>query len=260
MRHYRREYIRIVFFGEGYALRYDAQLALQFAGFAVLLAESREELDGMIAANAHSILVLDLETCGSEWLSAIRKLAIHEHLRIVAMTADKGSQERLEALKAGVDVYLAKPVSFDEMKAVLRRVAARFPEAPSALALDKGRQLLMISGGPVVKLTTLECWFLACLAEAPHRRASRQDVERFLWDDNLSLTDKRLDVLVHRLRKKLEAGAPELGNIIATHRSHGFSLLRETHLCELDPPMFAEAAASCKQKHLENPVVLASWE
>ncbi|WEX08254.1 winged helix-turn-helix domain-containing protein [Chelativorans sp. AA-79] len=243
MKHYIQENLKIIFIREDRSLWHDMQLALQLVGFPVSLAETKEELDCMVASSARCILVLDLETCANEWLSTIRQLAIRKQVRIVALMANTGAQERLEALKAGVDVYLAKPVSYDELKAVLQRLAARFPEAPSALALDKGRQLLMISGGPVVRLTTLECWFLACLAEAPYRRASRHEVERFLWDDDLSLTDKRLDVLVHRLRKKLETEAPELGNIIATHRSHGFSLLRETHLCELDPPMFTVSPA-----------------
>ncbi|PRD41128.1 hypothetical protein C5748_23080 [Phyllobacterium phragmitis] len=225
---------KVILFKEDISLAYDMYVALEFAGFSVSLASSQSDLEKMIAANGHVIVILDLTSFGGEWLSTIRRLAVHQQLRIIALTADGGAQERLDAVKAGVDVYLTKPASLDELKAVIRRVVSRFPGASLVLALDVGRQLLVVSGGgATIRLTTLECWFLACLAEAPHRRASRQEVERFLWDDGLSLTDKRLDVVVHRLRKKLEAEAPELGNVITTHRSHGFSLLRETQICEL---------------------------
>ncbi|GAB1584210.1 response regulator transcription factor [Phyllobacterium phragmitis] len=233
MRDYGKGETKVILFNENVTLAYDMYVALEFAGFSVSLASSQNDLEQMIAANGHAILILDLANCGDEWLAAIRRLALHEHLRIIALTASGDAQERLEAVKAGVDIYLTKPTSFDELKAIIRRVVARLPGASLVLALDVGRQLLMVSGGATIKLTTLECWFLACLAQAPYRRASRQEVERFLWDDDLSLTDKRLDVVVHRLRKKLEAEAPELGNVITTHRSHGFSLLRETHIREL---------------------------
>lgn len=237
---YRQDRVNIVLVREDFSPWHDMQLALELAGFSVLLAGSRQELDRMVTTDARAILVFDLEACGSRWLPTIRKLAINHHLRIILLTADRGARQRLEALTAGVDVYLAKPVGLDEVKAVLRRVSAHLPEVPPALGLDKGRQLLLVSDGRLIKLTTLECWFLACLAEAPHRRATRQEVERFLWNGELSLTDKRLDVLVHRLRRKLETEAPELGNVVATHRSHGFSLLREVRLCELSPSKFIQ--------------------
>ncbi|KXF77132.1 hypothetical protein ATN84_25585 [Paramesorhizobium deserti] len=233
MKDHRKGDVKVILFNEDVSLAYDMYVALELAGFSVSLASSQNDLEQMIAAHGHAILILDLARCEGEWLLVIRRLALHDQLRIIALTVSEDAQERLEAVKAGVDVYLNKPVSIDELKAVIRRVVTRLPGASLVLALDVGRQLLMISGGVTIKLTTLECWFLACLAQAPHRRASRQEVERFLWDDDLTLTDKRLDVVVHRLRKKLEAEAPELGNVVTTHRSHGFSLLRETHIREL---------------------------
>lgn len=229
--------VKIVLFKEDIALAYEMYVALEFAGFSVSLVSSQADLEQMIRSNSQLILILDLGSCVERWLPMIRRLAAHEYLRIIALIANGGSQERLEVVRAGVDVYLNKPVSLDELKAVIKRVVTRFPGNSLVLALDVGRQLLKVAGGVTIKLTTLECWLLACLAEAPNRRASRQEVERFLWEDDLSLTDKRLDVVVHRLRKKLEAEAPELGNVITTHRSHGFSLLRETQLCELGAPM-----------------------
>lgn len=228
----RKSEVKVILFNADIRLAYEMYVNLECAGFSVIMVSSQDHLEKIIAAHSHSILILilDLMVCDAEWLAVIQRLALHEQIRIIALTIRADVQGRLEAVNAGVDVYLTKPVSFDELKAVIKRVVARLPGAPLTLALDVGRQLLMVLGGKTIKLTTLECWFLACVANAPHRRASRQEVERFLWDDALSLTDKRLDVVVHRLRKKLETEAPELGNVITTHRSHGFSLLKETHI------------------------------
>lgn len=200
---------------------------LKLAGFVVHLADCGGTLDQLLAAGTRGVVVLDLTLPGEDGFSIARRLAFRSDLRIVMLTARAGETDRVMGVKAGADAYLTKPVNLDELIAVVRRVAARMSCAPSPLVLDNRRQILTDEHGLTVKLTTLECWFLACVAQAPDRRASRQVVEQALWENDLSMMDKRLDVLVHRIRAKLAAASPDMAELVATQWRHGYSLLRD---------------------------------
>ncbi|MCO6181016.1 response regulator transcription factor [Ciceribacter sp. RN22] len=218
--------LNVILVEDDIELASEMRLALQFAGFVVHLADSAIALDRLLAEGTRGVILLDMILPGEDGLSIARRLAAHEDLRIVALTARASEQDRIDGVRAGADIYLTKPVNLDELIAVIWRVASRLPSAPSPTTLDKGRQLLTGENGTIVRLTTLECWFLACLAQAPNQSATRQEVERALWEGDQSLTDKRLDVLVHRLRAKLAAASEEWTDLIATQWRHGYTLLQ----------------------------------
>ncbi len=71
----------------------------------------------------------------------------------------------------------------------------------------------------IIKLTDIEYKLLECLATNPNTQISRQDIEKFVWGNNISEFDTRvIDVYILHLRRKLDT------NIIKTVRGVGYCI------------------------------------
>ena len=161
-------------------------------------------------------LVLDLmlpHVDGWSIIEEVRKWA--PTLPIVVMTARQEESERLRALRLGADDLLRKPFSAREMvariEAAMRRVeiSADEPEGMASmgdLEIDRAR-LVVTVGGEVAKLTPLETKLLWILAEEQGRTLTREQIFERIWGGERPDGDRSVDVLVRRLRRKVDEGA-----------------------------------------------------
>ncbi len=161
-------------------------------------------------------LVLDLmlpHVDGWSIIEEVRKWA--PTLPIVVMTARQEESERLRALRLGADDLLRKPFSAREMvariEAAMRRVeiTADEPEGMASmgdLEIDRAR-LVVTVGGEVAKLTPLETKLLWILAEEQGRTLTREQIFERIWGGERPDGDRSVDVLVRRLRRKVDEGA-----------------------------------------------------
>jgi two-component system, OmpR family, response regulator len=115
------------------------------------------------------------------------------------------------------------------IRAILRRARPRTPEdRPNRYAVDAflvdfdSRSVETVDGRPVV-LTSAEFDLLACFAKRPRRVLSRETILDWVHGRNADPFDRSVDMLVSRLRKKLDqhGGSP---NLITTVRNSGYML------------------------------------
>ena len=134
-------------------------------------------------------------------------------LPIIVVTARTNEHDRVEVLSLGADDVMAKPFSMRELlarvTAALRRTAVenaqsdRLPVAEGELSIDPERMSVIVAGRPA-ELTPLEFKLLWTLAEGRERTLSRDEIFRRVWGGERAHGDRSVDVLVRRLRRKVD--------------------------------------------------------
>jgi two-component system OmpR family response regulator len=159
------------------------------------------------AQNDHAVsdvVILDALTLGEERLTYTAKLAKHPEVRVVMIAPATEPQERIAAIAAGADVCISKPFNPSELIAIIERLAARLPRAvKTGWTIDPVRALLTGPSNNAIDLTAMETVLLTQLAMAPEQALRSDALEMAIWGLSDFYNNKRLQVCVSRLRKKL---------------------------------------------------------
>ena len=141
------------------------------------------------------------------------------------LTAKDALHDRVQGLDAGADDYLTKPFAMDELLARLRALARRPPASHDVVLRYADVELNPASrtasrGGRALRLTSREFALLEYLLRTPERVLRRGQILENVWDDNFDPVANAVDVLVGRVRRKLdpEGTAP----LIHTVRGTGY--------------------------------------
>ena len=174
------------------------------------------------------LILLDLGLPDGDGIELCHRLREVTSAPILVVTARDTELERVTALDAGADDYLAKPFGFAEllarMRAALRRVPAGDPELVikhGPLAIDLAAQRVEVDGVEVT-LTAKEFDILACLAAEPGRMVTREEIFDRAWDAHWYGPMKVLDVHIAALRRKLRDAS-----LIETVYGRGFRLRQQ---------------------------------
>ena len=158
------------------------------------------------------VVLLDLGLPDGDGVDICRQLRKRSEVAIIVVTARGEEPERVLALDAGADDYLVKPFGLAELLARIRAVLRRVH--PGGVMLRRGPLVMDVRArkvtvnGREVALTPKEFGILECLAAAPGRVVSRQEILESAWDAHWYGPTKVLDVHVAALRRKL--GVPGL--------------------------------------------------
>ncbi|MBD9393972.1 response regulator transcription factor [Acidovorax sp. ACV01] len=213
----------------------DAQLgpplAIYFQRFELELIHALKPSDGLaqLAAGGFDAAILDVmlpEMDGFELCRTIRKQG---DLPIVMLTARGEVMDRVVGLELGADDYLPKPFEPRELVArlqtVLRRRRTSTPGSVAdatlefeGLSIDAARRSV-VRQGAALELTGTEFDLLHLLAREPGKVFSRDDILNQLRGHEAELYTRAVDIVVSRLRKKLEPL-----DCIKTLRNAGYSL------------------------------------
>ncbi|NVK41598.1 MAG: response regulator transcription factor [Oceanospirillaceae bacterium] len=159
----------------------------------------------------HDIAIIDLMLPGLDGLSLIRELRARGHsLPILILSARHSVDDRVSGLRSGSDDYLVKPFSFIELQArvqaLLRRANPAATDASLRLAdleLDRlGRSVQR--AGQSIALQPREFALLEYLLQNPGRILSKTMILEQLWDYQFDPQTNVVDVLVCRLRSKID--------------------------------------------------------
>lgn len=202
-------------------------------GFAVELAEDGRAMDGVLSRLQPDLIVLDLMLPGEDGLSICRRLRASGDMPILMLTAKGEETDRVVGLEIGADDYVVKPFGPRELlariRALLRRASARPAQAVTRrFAFDRfiadldARQLTS-EDGELVPLTSAEFELLACFVLRPRRVLSRDQILDWTHGRSADPFDRTVDILVSRLRKKLD-GLGAGVNLINTIRNGGYLL------------------------------------
>jgi DNA-binding response OmpR family regulator len=187
-------------------------------------------VDGLWKAtqNSHDVIILDVMLPGMDGYQVCRALRERRiWTPILMLTALDEDLDHAEGLDSGADDYLPKPFSYLVLLAHLRSLTRRTLGARPAvltaagLALDPASRTVTRGGVPL-ELTTREVAVLEYLLRAAGRVVSKPELLEHCWDVNYDGDPAVVQVLVHRLRRKIEAPDAGGGPVIETVRGQGY--------------------------------------
>jgi two-component system, OmpR family, response regulator len=202
---------------------------LKQSGFIVDHAADGEA--GLLRARTQSYdaLVLDLMLPKLDGLSVLRRLR-EEGIRapVIILSARASVDDRILGLQAGGDDYLTKPFAFSELLARLQALIRRATQTaePTKLSVgDLSMDLLtreVRRGGRVIELPAKEFALLEYLMRQPGRVLTKTLILERIYDYNFDPQTNVVDVLIHRLRAKVDKDFPV--KLIHTIRGVGYVL------------------------------------
>ncbi|MCF8212215.1 MAG: response regulator transcription factor [Rhodoferax sp.] len=172
-----------------------------------------DELDDFCAHQRIDLLILDLNLPGESGFGiATRLRAAHPELHIIMLTARTAVEDRIRGYASGADLYLCKPITPDELDAVVSSVARRVQtrqDRHTQLSLNPTTARLC---GPLgnLALTPAEITLLKALTEAPDEKLDYWRLQELLALEPDERGKAALEVRISRLKRKLhDVGVPE---------------------------------------------------
>ncbi|MCY1212310.1 Transcriptional regulatory protein PhoP [compost metagenome] len=193
-------------------LRHHLYTRLGEHGHVVDAVPNAEEALYRAAEYNHDLAVIDLGLPGISGLDLIRQLRGQgKSFPILILTARGNWQDKVEGLSAGADDYVVKPFQFEELEArlnaLLRRSSGFVQSTIEAgpLLLDLNRKQAQLDGEPVA-LTAYEYRILEYLMRHHQQVVAKDRLMEQLYPNDEERDPNVIEVLVGRLRRKLEGG------------------------------------------------------
>lgn len=202
---------------------------LREAGFAVDHVERAEEALPRLADGTYDAAVVDVMLPGMDGLTLIEELRSRGVTTpVLVLSAKRSVEDRVQGFTRGGDDYLTKPFSFSELLVRVQALIRRSSQsaAPTRLSLaDLEVDLLSRSvrrGGTEIELQPREFSLLEYLLRNPDRVLSKTMIMEHVWDYDFDPQTNVVDVLVSRLRSKVDKDFGE--KLIHTVRGVGYVL------------------------------------
>lgn len=184
-------------------------------------------MDGrrLAALNAYDVIVLDVvlpDGSGFDLCARLRER--DDETPILMLTARDAVDDRVRGLDVGADDYLTKPFAFRELvarlRALARRVPGLLPESVAVADLEANLANRHVTrAGRELVLTNKEWDLLEFFLRNLDRVVGRAEITAYVWDENHDPFSNALEVLVSRLRAKIDdRGEP----LIHTLRGAGY--------------------------------------
>lgn len=202
--------------------------ALDKRGFSVSVCGDGAEALRLMKEGRHDVTILDLSIPVIDGLHVLQRLrAQGNSMPVVILTARGSVGDRIAGLNAGADDYLPKPFDLDELIARVHALARRRSSHDDKTLVCGDLSYDMAAGAPYIDdeplaLTPRENALLRALIRTPSHAVSREHLLHVVFADDSSAQVDALDIVVHRLRKKLMPSSTE----IVTMRGVGY-LLRD---------------------------------
>ena len=205
---------------------------LREEGFAVDTAPTTVLARDLVSGTDYDLVLLDLKLpdgSGLELLAEWRGDGFTAP--ILVLTAKDLLVDKVGGLKAGADDYLTKPFAFDELLARIQ-VLLRRRAAPPQNVLEMGDLRVDRTGrhveraGRAIELTAKEFALLEYFALHAGQVLSRATIAEHVWDQGYEAQSNVIDVIVSRLRRKLEADGAD--RLIHTVGGVGYRLHRNS--------------------------------
>ena len=186
--------------------------------------------DGLLRAvlGSFDVLVLDVMLPGGTGFDLCRELRRRAiGTPILMLTARDAVDDRVAGLDVGADDYLTKPFAFRELVARVRALARRHPTPQheivrvADLEVDLASRRVTRAGVPIA-LTAKEFALLEFLVRHRDTVVDRAAITAHVWDENHDPFTNVLEVLVRRLRRKIDD--PYTPRLIHTLRGAGYRL------------------------------------
>ena len=202
------------------------KINLEIAGYDVDIAYSAEDAL-RLNLEEYALMVFDImmgNISGLQLVSMVRQMPKIANVPIIVCTALSEERPLVEGFSRGADDYIKKPFSMMEfvlrVKSLLRRTSKTINNSNvsyKSLTLDNSSKLCYIDGKEVA-LTKKEFDILYLLISNPGKVFSREEILQTIWEKNVYVVDRTIDVNINRLRKKLG----EYESNIVTRQGYGY--------------------------------------
>ncbi|MCG6957465.1 MAG: response regulator transcription factor [Gemmatimonadetes bacterium] len=179
-----------------------------------------------MVSGEHDAVILDVMLPGGDGFALCAEARKREiRTPVLMLSARSAVEDRVHGLDAGADDYLSKPFAFPELVARLHALARRPPglvdEVRTFGDLEVNlRTRAVCRAGRAVRLTSMEWRLLEFFVRNAGTVVDRAAITAYVWDDNHDPLSNMLEVLVSRLRRKLEDGRQP--SLIETIRGAGY--------------------------------------
>jgi len=205
-------------------------------GYHVTTALNGEGMRRQIEKELPDLVILDLGLPDADGLLLAQELRVNPQLGIIILTGKGDTVDRIVGLEVGADDYISKPFNNRELLArihsVLRRMRIGGGNHPgqgvdnkcaefSGWIMDLAAHELVSPTGENVYLTSKEYKLLLLFITSSRRVLSRAKILDHIADSEWNPDDRRIDVLVGKLRKKIEAD-PDQPLLVKTIRGEGY--------------------------------------
>ncbi|KTD64339.1 response regulator transcription factor [Legionella spiritensis] len=191
----------------------------------------------LLRENNFDLIILDIMLPGVDGLSLCQMIRQTHDTPIFMLSAANSTADRVAGLELGADDYISKPFSARELlariKAQLRRTGGELsltgakrlsPLQRIRFAhwqLDRNTHCLIDKDSVAIPLSQREYDLLLVFLEHPGRILSRDQLMDLLYDKDCDPMDRTIDVLIGRLRKKIESD-PRNAQLLITVRGGGY--------------------------------------
>jgi two-component system, OmpR family, KDP operon response regulator KdpE len=200
-------------------LRWVLGATLGALGFGVVTSSSGYEALHEVGGRRFDAVLLDIDMPGIDGIETCRRMRKKAPLLpILMLTVRESESDKIEALDAGADDYIAKPFSVPELAARLRSAVRRSRAVPGAggrlddrsavivvgdIELDPSRRTVR-KNGSLLHLTPKEFELLNYLIKHLGKPIAHTSLLRAVWGEECALQTEYLRTFVSQLRKKLE--------------------------------------------------------
>lgn len=212
------------------------RLYLEGEGYRITTCDNGADMHALMAKDPADLAIMDLKLPNDDGFDLTKQLRDKYSVGIIILTSKDDAIDRVVGLEIGADDYVTKPWDERELLARIRSVMRRVNERKGAAkASDNEQRVVTFSGwllnldsrelkdpdGKKVELTSGEFSLLNEFIEKAGRVLSRDHLLSAIYSRDWEPFDRSIDVLVTRLRRKVEADSrhPE---IIKTVRGTGY--------------------------------------
>lgn len=218
--------MRVLVVEDNLLLRHHLKEQLEACLHRVTEASNAEE--GLYYASEYpqDVAIIDLGLPGMDGIECIRRMRQRGlEYPILILTARGNWEDKVEGLQVGADDYVVKPFQFEELEArlnaLLRRSSgfAKPTIEAGSIRLELNRKQAF-AGEQLIALTAYEYQILEYLMRHYQQVVSKERLMTQLYDDSSERDPNTVEVLVGRLRRKLETACGEAP--IETVRGQGY--------------------------------------
>ncbi|MCH9697336.1 MAG: response regulator transcription factor [Gammaproteobacteria bacterium] len=206
--------------------------ALRIESYAVDLAREGVSAENLMYINTYDLVILDWTIPPPTGIELLRSWRVEENTTPVLMLTGRAEvDDCVTALDSGADDYLNKPFSLSELfarvRSLLRRRGKPLQVALKAddLELDRVHRLVSVAGKPV-ETSPKEFAMLEYLITRQDEIITRTELIEHVWDEAFDSMSNPVDVVIYRLRKKIDGNRLPLlhtkkgvGYVLASQRA-----------------------------------------
>jgi two-component system OmpR family response regulator len=193
---------------------------LKQAGYAVDRCADGEEALVLAETTAYDAAVVDVMLPKLDGLSFIQRMRSQKiRTPVIILSAKASLDDRIKGLQAGGDDYLTKPFAFSELTARLHALIRRATQTSEPTRLSAGKLTMDLLAravtldGQEVELQTREFALLEYLMRQAGRTVTKTMILEHIFDYSFDPQTNVVDVLVHRLRAKIDPDKTRLHTI-----------------------------------------------